>query len=119
MESNGFIIVERIDRLLSEKKLKRAALAEAVGIKAQTISAWSTRGTVPAADIAIKMAEFLDVSVEWLIAGEDKTGYTPEDRRIISAFHELGDSAQRTVLTLLNHLADEARQTKNEDVQIS
>ena len=47
--TNGMLIVERIDDLLKKKNENRVSLAEVLGIKPQNISAWSARGTVPAA----------------------------------------------------------------------
>ncbi len=64
--------VERIDNLLKEKNLKRAALCDAVGIDVTSISAWKKRGTIPAGDVCVKIARYLDVDVEYLITGNHK-----------------------------------------------
>lgn len=64
--------VERIDNLLKEKNLKRAALCDAVGIDVTSISAWKKRGTIPAGDVCVKIARYLDVDVEYLITGVHK-----------------------------------------------
>ena len=64
--------VERIDELLKEKNLKRAALCDAVGIDVTSISAWKKRGTIPAGDVCVKIARYLKVDVEYLITGNHK-----------------------------------------------
>ena len=98
--TNGMLIVERIDNLLKERNLNRVALAEAIGIKPQNISAWSVRGTVPAGDICLKIAEYLNVSIEWLICGKEG-GLNNEERWVLSQWKSLDVVQKDTVRTLL------------------
>lgn len=68
--------VERIDTLLAHQKKKRSSLYEAVPeINSHSIYDWTRRNTVPAADVAVKIAEFLNTSVEFLVTGEEKNIY--------------------------------------------
>ena len=99
--TNGMLIVERIDNLLKERNLNRVALAEAIGIKPQNISAWSVRGTVPAGDICLKIAEYLNVSIVWLISGRED-GMSNEERWVLSQWKSLDAVQKDTVRTLLN-----------------
>lgn len=98
--TNGMLIVERIDNLLKERNLNRVALAEAIGIKPQNISAWSVRGTVPAGDICLKIAEYLNVSIVWLISGRED-GMSNEERWVLSQWKSLDAVQKDTVRTLL------------------
>lgn len=98
--TNGMQIVERIDRLLKERNLNRVALAEAIGIKPQNISAWSVRGTVPAGDICLKVAEFLKVSAEWLITGKEE-GLSNEEKKLLMIYQKLSPDQKDTIWTLL------------------
>ena len=61
---------DRFERLLIDKKIQKKDLAERIGVSANGISTWKAAGTIPRADIAIKIAKELDVSVEYLITGE-------------------------------------------------
>ena len=98
--TNGMQIVERIDRLLKERNLNRVALAEAIGIKPQNISAWSVRGTVPAGDICLKVAEFLNVSAVWLITGKDDK-MSNEEKKLLMIYQKLSPDQKDTIWTLL------------------
>jgi len=98
--TNGMLIVERIDNLLKERNLNRVVLAEAIGIKPQNISAWSVRGTVPAGDICLKIADYLNVSIEWLICGKEG-GLSNEERWVLSQWKSLDAVQKDTVRTLL------------------
>ncbi len=64
---NGSMFVERIDLTLKRKNKKRQALADYCGVTVQSISDWARRGNFPQADITIRIAEFLGVSIEWLV----------------------------------------------------
>lgn len=100
MSTNGMLIVERIDRLLKKMNLNRVALAEAIGINPQNISAWSVRGTVPAGDICIKIADYLHVSAVWLITGKEE-GLSIEENKLLSIYKDLSPVQKDTIWTLL------------------
>lgn len=98
--TNGMQIVERIDRLLKKRNLNRVALAEAIGIKPQNISAWSVRGTVPAGDICLRVADFLNVSAVWLITGKEE-GMSNEEKKLLTIYQKLSAQQKDTIWTLL------------------
>lgn len=68
MDKQSF--VEKIDLVLMQRNQKRQTLAEACGFSPQAISDWSKRGSYPSAHIALKIANFLEVSIEWLLNDE-------------------------------------------------
>ena len=68
--NSGKDVVDRIDTLLKNKNQKRQALADYAGISVQAFTNWSSRGNFPPSDIALKMAEFLNISIEYLITGK-------------------------------------------------
>lgn len=70
-EIKGKDIVSRIDSILKKRNIKRKAVADAVGISLQPFTSWANRGSIPGADIAYQIAKYLDVSLEWLLTGEE------------------------------------------------
>lgn len=63
--------VERIDNLLTVQNKKRSNLYEAVKeINSHSLYDWKRRNAVPAADIAVKIAQYLNTTVEYLITGQ-------------------------------------------------
>ena len=68
--------VDRIDNLLVRQKKKRSDLYEMVKeINSHSMYDWTRRNTVPAADIAVKIADCLGTSVEYLVTGKEKDIY--------------------------------------------
>ena len=70
--------IEILEGLLKDKSLSQKELAEKIGLRRPSISDWKTNGTFPYADVAIEIAEILGVSVEYLLTGKDKSGFSPE-----------------------------------------
>ena len=68
---------EIYQRLLDEKGLKNADVSRGTGISNMTLSDWKNGKSTPKADKMQKIADFLDVSVDYLITGKEKE-YTVE-----------------------------------------
>ena len=61
---------ERLERLLKKNNLQKKDIAEKCGISQNGISTWKVTGTIPRADIAVKIAKCLNVTTEYLVTGE-------------------------------------------------
>jgi transcriptional regulator with XRE-family HTH domain len=95
-------LVRRIDSLLTSQKRDRKELIEAAKVNHGAITNWDKRGTVPAADVALRMADFLGVSIRWLVTGEDEKGYNQDERNLIAKYRCLTDQGQYEVNTLMD-----------------
>ena len=62
---------EIYQRLLDENGLKNADVARATGISNMTLSDWKRGKSVPKSDKMRKIAEYLNVSADYLMAGKD------------------------------------------------
>ncbi len=93
--------VNRIDLKLQEKNLKRAALCEDLGLSSTSITDWARRGTVPAGDVCIRIADYLGVSVEWLVTGKDAV-LSSEEKTLLKQWEVLTPEQKDTLRTLLN-----------------
>ena len=67
MDSETFI--ERLERLMADRGLQQKDLAKKVGISSNGISTWKITGALPRADVAVKIADILGVTVEYLVTG--------------------------------------------------
>ena len=75
-------ISQRIFALLREKKLSQKELSEYTGISPAAISSWKSKGTNPSSDKIVKISEFLDVDVYYLLTGE----YQPASNLQIASY---------------------------------
>ena len=62
---------ENYQKLLDEKGLKNADVARATGISNMTLSDWKRGKSVPKSDKMRKIAEYLTVSVDYLMTGKE------------------------------------------------
>lgn len=65
-------IAERIFYLLASDGREQKDLANAIGVTPQTVSAWKARGTSPGAEHISSIAEYLGVSTDYLLTGEER-----------------------------------------------
>ena len=100
-ETNGMQIVERISSICREKGIVRKEVSEALNLPDNCFSNWSARGTVPAGDICIRIADYLHVSAVWLITGREE-GLSNEENRLLSIYKELSPQQKDTIWTLLD-----------------
>ena len=61
---------ERVESALNSNKIKEAELCRRIGLAQASMNGWKTRGSIPRADIAVKTAEVLNTTVEYLISGK-------------------------------------------------
>lgn len=76
--------MDNLESLLDKNGMSQNDLARDLGLAPQTISSWKTRGTIPAADMAIRIAEKLNVSVEYLV-----TGKKPPSQDVLAIANEI------------------------------
>jgi transcriptional regulator with XRE-family HTH domain len=80
-------ISQRIFELLKEKNKQQKDLAAYAGISASAISDWKKKGTNPSAEYIFPIAQFLGVSVEYLLTGNE-TAYdlSETEQRLLRLF---------------------------------
>lgn len=62
----------RLERLLKQNNLQQKDLAKMCGMSNNGISTWKATGSFPRADVAVKIADILNVSTDYLITGKLK-----------------------------------------------
>lgn len=89
-------IGNRVLDLLSEKGLKQKDLAAYLGTKPSTVNGWREPNRNPSSDLIIRICEFLNVSCNYLLTGEEKNivGICAEDIEWLNLIHQLPVEAQ-------------------------
>ena len=90
-------INERIfDIIKSNKDFSQKKMALATGISTGTINSWLKRGSAMPADVIIPICNYLSVSPEYLLTGEQKEidGLRPDERKLLQAYNQLDNSRQ-------------------------
>jgi len=93
-------LIERIKTLTPLKDL------ESVGISQQAISNWKSRNSIPKADDLYKIAQKLDVSMEWLLTGHDRINdLTEQEQVILGNFRKLDEHDKNSISLMIEALA--------------
>lgn len=71
----------RIKELREERELRQSDLAQATGIDQRTISNYETGKTLPDAYALIQLADFFNVSIDYLV-GRIKHDYSTDAKRV-------------------------------------
>lgn len=107
MEFSSDEIIERIKSKVPLKNL------ESIGITPQIVSKWKIRNTIPRADDLYKIADYLNVSMEWLLTGEVKDRFNPnpdlpqQEEELLSNFRLLSDDKKAMFSLMLASVAVE------------
>jgi len=64
-------IGKRIRALREENKINRETLAKSIGINVRTISYWENEIYEPQASYIIKLADYFDISTDYLLGREN------------------------------------------------
>ena len=65
-------ISQRIFKTMEQKNLKQSDLANYIGVANSSVSDWKKKGSTPSADKIVKISEFLNVSVDYLLGRVDE-----------------------------------------------
>ena len=76
----GKINMNRIRDLREDRDMRQSDLAEATGIDQRTISNYETEKTFPDSVALIRLADFFDVSIDYLVGRTDRDLYTEQKR---------------------------------------
>lgn len=94
------------------EKTTQKALAEAVGIRPQTISLYLDGSTQPNADNLYKIARYFDVSVDFLLSGvssenesiHETLGLSEAAINMLETFNKIDRTSQTPIMPLINDL---------------
>ena len=86
-----------------EKKLTQEQVAELLGVSRQTISNWENEKSYPDIISVIKMSECYDVSLDYLLEGEQKMksyyDYLEESTNVVKS-----NANRNKIITILSYL---------------
>ena len=102
---------ENLKAELSYSGMLVKELADQANVKKHTIDTYlSVRGRMPAADVAVRIARVLGVSVEYLITGEETTAkknmtqFSPEVRHMANIAEKLKPENRKIILAFVETL---------------
>ena len=97
-------------QLRKENNISAEELAQKLNINKSTISRYETSKTEPYLPIVIKIANYFNVSIDWLSGVTDiKNWQNSSKTEIISNFEELPDDKKKELLRYSNYLKNDLK----------
>ena len=110
-------VIERIDSLLKKRNLKRNAVYDVVGLPHNTFSNWQRNESVKIpAQALLQIANFFNVSVEYLLTGKERVESIPQD--VLNLAYEiqaLPPPFQKIIKSTLETLKETALEKEQEE----
>ena len=73
-----YLFKERLGQIMGDRKVSQEKLADAIGAKRQTVASWLYGRTDPDADLLFNVAEFFNVSADYLLGLSDIPATDPD-----------------------------------------
>jgi len=85
------IFWDRASLLMDKRKIKPVDLARLTGKNRSSVSDWLNKGVLPRVDDAVKIADLLGTSVEYLVTGKAGNELAPLLKDLVDAAAPLSD----------------------------
>lgn len=75
-------MIDRFYLLIGKKNMKPAQAARELGISPSAFTEWKVGRTKPTLDVAIKFADYFNVSLDYLVYGDEFHFSNPKDKEL-------------------------------------
>ena len=110
--SNGSF-AEKLYELLAENGLNRKQFAEKCGIPYPTVIGWTNLNRLPDYSALMKLADFFDCSVDYLMSRQDDVGnitvvsnLTSDEEKLLTTYKRLTPTQKQAVNKLVESISD-------------
>ena len=91
--------IERIKETMNKKGIKQIELAKALDLGKTTINAWFNNNTDPKTEQLERIAEVLDISIEYLVTGEEKQEHiNGDERKLLEQYRSANNTGKTRIM---------------------
>ena len=99
------MIYNRIINLCKQRNIKITTLLKELKIASGASTSWKKKGTIPSSDALIKLAEYFNVSIDYILFGKEPT-IPAEYHSLISSYQELSKDNQQLLKDIITSMID-------------
>lgn len=89
------VFSKRIKDLREAKRLSMDQLAKELNITKSRVNMWENNGTIPRGDLLIQLAQYFNVSTDYLLGNDDMSGVSKTNIKLNSLQRNLGKLNER------------------------
>lgn len=114
-------LLERIYRLMSKQDIKPTQLAKQLGMSTSSFTDWGKGKGSPSLKAVMQFADFFDVSLDYLVYGEDHQisnileFSNPEDAALLESFHKLSPDLKAKAMGYIEGMVAAMPQSASEE----
>lgn len=121
-------VVDRLNLLQENSGMNQKDLAKAIGLSLSIFTIWNKGNAKPGLKQLVKVAQYFNVSLDWLVFGDDapsndlenviKLDFSSQsEKELIDKFRKLPDSYQKNVLAYIDGIASTLPKTESDDTK--
>ena len=115
----------RLRELRKDKGLRQVDLAQILGISPQSLGYYENQVNKPDPDMLIKIANYFNVTIDYLLGREDDFGnvtvttasssavLTPDELELLELYKKLPKTRQKTVLDTIRFMSESPETAEN------
>ena len=113
-------VKEKVLALCSERGIKPGTLEKKTGISNATIRRW-TDETTSTGETLIKLADFFEVSVDYLLGREEKTEkiLSSDEKELLEIYSSVSIEGKAAIITAARAFAGQVDYTKKESASVT
>lgn len=104
----------RLKELREERELTQKELAQSIGVAQSNVSRWEKDEMEPSAEIVVKLADFFQVSADYLLGRSDdlgapvapRTEISREEQQLLKDFRTLSRHSRDLILDMIHSAAE-------------
>lgn len=120
-------VLDRVLLLQQRSGIKPTPLTKILGISASSFTDWQKGKGSPSLEILMKFSEYFDVSLDWLVYGEERTSKNlpefknVEEARLITRYRQLTPEQKIRLDAYIDGMVDsvKAEEDVKEDAKLS
>jgi len=118
-------MLQRIDELLKQRDMKRSHLAYALELSSSYFTDWEKGKGTPRLNIAMKIADYFHVSLDWLAYGRGVKdigkvqNISQSDEAFLKKLHSLPPELQSQVKTYMDGMFDALHAIEDSEKRLS
>lgn len=103
---------ERVDSLLRQKNISQRRMIIDLGLTKNTMFNWKHRNNIPNGEVLLKLSEYLDVPVDYLLCN-DRYCLNEEEMLLLNEYRKLDKQQREDILTLIKNKSPVGTGNKN------
>ena len=96
---------ERLQELCKKRNTSVSHMLQDLALSTGNTGNWK-KGQLPKGDALVKIAEYLDASIDYIVFGEVGRGLTDEEKRLLELYESTPERARYKVLCDMERIVD-------------